>query len=212
MDIKLYKIGLLITATQFLLSSGCSKNSTKPCVNGGYAFAVTSAWSPQSEIYNIGDTIFLNSEFPKTLTDLINPSITIDYSNSVGIGGAAAIYELDTVAHQPVGATSKFDFVSEIGIVGNDVTIPSQNKSLSYKELTTVYKIKIKIIPKQKGIFALYIPDLKSSGLSGKNCTNASFSNTLTNTSRGLSLFQYAMNRPPASQYEVDRIYCFRII
>jgi hypothetical protein len=24
-------------------------------------------------------------------------------------------------------------------------------------------------------------------------------------------LFQYAMNRPPASQFEIDRIYCFRV-
>ncbi|MBI5373710.1 MAG: hypothetical protein HZA79_16920 [Sphingobacteriales bacterium] len=211
MGTNFIKLGLLVTVTQVLLSSGCNKNNTKPCQSGGYVFSVTSAWSPEKQIYNIGDTLFLYSEFSKTLTDLINPSITIDYSNAVGIGGAAAIYELDTIAHQPIGSTSKFDFFSEIGVIGNDVTIPSQNKSLLYKELSTTYAIKIKIVPKQKGIFTFFIPDLKSNGLIGKRCTNASFANTLTNTNKGLALFQYAMNRPPASQYETDRIYCFRV-
>lgn len=210
MVINISRIGLLITAAQFLLASGCGKNGTKPCPNASYSFSVTSEWSPQQEVYNIGDTIYLNSTFSKSLLDAISGQ-TINYSNSVGIGGAAAFYELDTVAHQPIGGTSKFEFYSDVGVIGNDVTIPSQSKSILYKELSSTYALKIKIVAKQKGIYAFFIPDLKSAGLSGKNCSNAGFTNILTNPTRGLNLFQYAMNRPPASQFEIDRIYCFRV-
>lgn len=210
MVINYLKIGLLITVAQFLLASGCGKNSTKPCSNTSYSFSVTSEWSPQQEVYYRGDTIYLNSTFSNSLLDAISGN-TINYANSVGIGGAAAFFELDTVAHQPIGSTSKFDFYSEIGTIGNEVTIPSQSKSIFYKELSSTYALKIKIVAKQKGIYAFFIPDLKSAGLIGKNCSNGSFVNILTNTTRGLNLFQYAMNRPPASQFEIDRIYCFRV-
>ncbi len=211
MVISIIRIGLLITAIQFLLSSSCNKNKTRPCLNGGYSFAITSEWNPQREIYNLGDTLFLNSSFSKTLQDLINTTLTVDYSNSVGIGGAAALYELDTLTHQVIGATTKFKYYSDIGNIGEDVRIPSQNKSLIYAEQPLNYSLRIKIVPQQKGLFAFYIPNLSSGGLKGKNCTNAGFSNTLTNTNKNINLFQYALGRPPASQFEIDRIYCFRV-
>ena len=210
MGTSIFKTGLLITVAQFLLSSSCNKNGTIPCRSASYSFFVTSEWSPQQEVYNIGDTIYLNSSFQKKLVDGISGKI-VEYSNAVAIEGASAIYEIDTATHTPIGGTSKFEFYSEIGVIGNDVIILSNNKSLLYKELSTTYVLKIKAVAKQKGIFAFFIPDLKSSGLNGRNCTNAYFVNTLTNTNRGLGLFQYAMNRPPASQYEIDRIYCFRV-
>lgn len=152
MGISIVKIGLLIIATQFLLSSGCNKNETKPCVSGGYSFAVTSEWSPQREIYTVGDTIYLTSNFPKFLADQINTSIIVDYSNSTGIGGAAKFYELDTILHTVVGATSKLDFISFIGTVGNEVLIPSEAKSVLYSELSSLYSLKIAVVLKQRGI------------------------------------------------------------
>lgn len=63
--INILKTGLLITAAQFLLSSGCNKNSTTPCQNAAYSFAVTCNYVPEKEIYNIGDTIFLKVFFQK---------------------------------------------------------------------------------------------------------------------------------------------------
>ena len=208
--INIIKIGLLITAAQFILGAGCRKAST-PCVFGGYNFAVTSEWRPQKEIYNVGDTIFLTSTFPKILSDLVNPSLTIDYSNSTGIGGSIAFYELDTIQSKVLGAVSKLEFVPIIGLIANGNIVPAEQKSITYKETSTSYQFNLKIVLKSKGIYAFYISNLLSRGINGKNCTNAGFTNTLTNTNKNLNLFQYAMNRPPASQYEIDRIYCFRV-
>ena len=211
MGTNILRIVLLITTVQFLLSVRCNKNSTRPCMYSSYSFVITSEWSPQQEVYAVGDTLNLSSTFPKKLTDQINTSIVVDYSNSVGIGGAATFFELDTITHDVIGATSKFDYYSIIGTIGNDVSIPTKSKSLYFAELSTTYSLKIKLVPKQKGLFAFYISNLTSNGLRGKNCTNAGFVNTLTNTNKNLNLFQYAMQRPPASQYEIDRIYCFRV-
>jgi hypothetical protein len=44
------------------------------------------------------------------LTDQINPTIVVDYSNSVGISGDIAIYYLDTISHQPIPAKDSFEF------------------------------------------------------------------------------------------------------
>ncbi|WP_298413329.1 hypothetical protein, partial [Hydrotalea sp.] len=130
--INMIKIVLLITTVQFLLSVRCNKNSTRPCMYSSYSFVITSEWSPQQEVYAVGDTLNLSSTFPKKLTDQINTSIVVDYSNSVGIGGAATFFELDTITHDVIGATSKFDYYSIIGTIGNDVSIPTKSKSLYF--------------------------------------------------------------------------------
>ena len=52
MDSKFLTIGLLITATLFILGSGCGKdkNRSKPCSRGRYSFAATNEFSPQREV------------------------------------------------------------------------------------------------------------------------------------------------------------------
>lgn len=206
---KVLRTGLLIAAAQFFIFSGCKKGTT-PCVNGGYSFTVTSQWSPQREIYNIGDTLNLVSTFPKTLQDRINTSLFIDYSNSVGISGNIIVYKLDSVLHQVIDAVPEFDYTVVSGTVQNS-SQPARTKDIYYSELVSSYSFSLKVITKQKGIYAIFISNLYSSGIKGKDCTNAGFSNTLTNINKNITLFEYAMNRPPASQYEIDRIYCFRV-
>ncbi len=212
MGTRVVRIGLLVTAVQFLFAGNCKKEGTS-CISTQaiYSFKVTSEWSPQKETYNIGDTLLLSSTFPKTLPDLVNPLLTIDYSNSTGIGGSNAFYEFDTIQNKVKGAVAKFDFIPIIGVIENGSIVPSEQRIIAYKETSSNYHFSLKVVLKSKGIFAFYISDLLSRGINGKNCTKAGFTNTLTNTNKNLNLFQYAMNRPPASQFEIDRIYCFRV-
>ena len=109
MDTKFLTIGLLITAALFTLGSGCGKNNdgSKPCSGGRYSFEVTSEFSTQREVYNLGDTIFLNSTFSKTLYDNISQK-NIDYSNSLGIGGNFNTAKMDTVNHIAVEGLDNF--------------------------------------------------------------------------------------------------------
>lgn len=209
--IKHFKPGLLFAAILVLFSTACNKDKTKPCLNGSYSFVVTSDWSPQQEIYQIGESLRLHSVFSKTLTDQVDTSITIDYGNSVGIGGNITIHQLDTVQHIVIDAANDFDYNVITGTISTSSTKPLRIKDINYQELSSTYEVDISIIPTTKGIYAIYISDLLSNGLRGDNCTNAGFSNTLANTNQNINLFQYAMNFSPTSAYETQRIYCFRV-
>ena len=195
--INILKTGLLITAAQFLLSSGCNKNSTTPCQNATYSFAVTCNYSPEREIYNIGDTIFFESIFPKTLTSLLNPSTIVDYSNSTGIGGDIRIYYLDTITRQPLPGKDSFAFAS---IIGNfQERTGNQNSGINtlFFETSQNYHFKGAIICRKKGIYGFGVSDLISNGIRGKNCTNAGFVMTGTNPNKHLHLHQYTLGVDP---------------
>lgn len=204
------KKALLITAMPFFIAATCNKNDTTPCMNTAYSFAVTSEWSLQREVYNIGDTIFINSSFSKILTDLIG-NFSVNYSNAKSIGGNLFIHEMDSIQHIVLDAVPKFNFIQQVGIASNNTQQPNRTKDIMYLESSSAYSFKMGIIPQKKGLYAIFISNLNSDGIIGKNCTNAGFANTLTNSNKNINLFQYAMNRPPASQYEMDRIYCFRV-
>ena len=63
---------------------------------------------------------------------------------------------------------------------------------------------------KTKGLFYIGVTNLGSQGLVGKDCTNAGFSMTVTNTNKNINLFQYALNYTPDAMLQKS-IYCFRV-
>jgi hypothetical protein len=214
MDINFFKRGMLkSTFLIILLGFRCNKDGTKPCPNfqTAYSFVVTSEWSPQREIYYVGDTIFFTSTFPKILTDQINPSLAIDYSNSTGIGGDISIYYLDSITHQPVPAKDSFQFVSITGNFLERSINQNQGVNTNYFESSSSYQFKGAIICKRKGIYGFGVADLLSQGLRGKNCTNAGFNMTVTNTDKHLHLHQYALNINPNDAYLQQKGYDFRV-
>lgn len=206
------QVVFLVAVIQFLFSATCNKDGTS-CLStrASYSFSVSSEWSPQKEIYNLGDTIYLTSVFPKRLVDQINPSMVVDYNNSVGINGDISIVYLDTVTHQPLPAKDSFDFVS---IFGNFIERPI-NKDLGinflYTETSTTYQFKGAIICKRKGIYGFSVSDLLSPGLKGKNCTKAGFNMSVINTDKHLYLHQYALNVNPNDQFLQQHGYDFRV-
>jgi hypothetical protein len=210
--IKYLRLGLIFAFAQVFIFGQCNREP-KPCPGGGgYAFLATAKWSPQQETYRVADTLFLTSSIPKILTDQINTSMVVDYSNSVGIGGNLTLYEMDTVARQLKDAAVKFEVTVGLGSVANNPDKPQRIKDFSFIEQSTIYHLQLKIIPKQKGLFVFFISNLGSSGIRGKNCSNANFDNTISNGNKNINLFIYAMGRPPASEFELDRMYCFRVL
>lgn len=207
---SIFKIGLLITATQFFLSSGCNKNSTRPCPNAPYSFAVTCNYSPENEIYSIGDTLNLTSVFSKMLHNQANQGTTVDYSNSTGIGGNIFVYKTDTISHTLLDAINNFNYFSVKGTLTASETKPLRIKDVFFQELSSTYEIKIGMVAREKGIFVLYVSDMGSKGIIGKNCTNAGFSMTVTNTDKHIGLYQYAMQQIP-DEIQKKNMYCFRV-
>ena len=195
----------------FIASSGCDKDSTTPCRNGGYSFLANSEWVPRQVTYQIGDTLRLSSKFSKSLTDQEYPNQQVDYNNATGVGGTLTIYALDTITRSFLGAINQFNFMEVVGYISEGDIVPLEVKNMSYAELTDSFKFNLNIVAREKGIFVFYVSDLYCRGLKGKDCTNAGFSNPIVNPERGIALFEYAMNRPPASQFEAERMYCFRV-
>ncbi len=205
------KMGLLITAAPFLLATACGKNNTTPCRNIAYAFEVTCNYNPEKEVYNVGDTIFIESIIPKTLTSLLNSSTVVDYSNSTGVGGDLGVGYMDTITRQPIPGKDSFQFVS---IIGNFQERPgNQNGGINimFLETSQNYHFKGGIICKKKGIYGFGVSDLYSNGLRGKNCTNASFVMKVTNANKHLHLHQYALGINPNDPLLQRTGYDFRV-
>ena len=208
MGTRLLRMVLLITASPILFGSSCNKDSSRPCRYATYSFNVTSEFSPQKEIYNIGDTIFLISSIPKLLLNLISNQ-HVDYSNSVGIGGDIGIALPDSLSRENKPAKDSFEYVS---ITGKFVTRPiNQNQGINNEYFESMnYSFRGGIICKKKGVYAISVDNLISPGLRGVNCTNASFNMIVTNSNKQINLYQSILGIT-LDQYSIEKIYCFRV-
>ncbi len=209
--IKNLKIIFLITATMFISALSCNKEGTKPCYSGArYSFNVTSEFSPQLEVYNVGDTVFFKSTFPTILLDAITNTL-IDYSNNIGVGGTFTLSSFDTIAKQLLPARDSFELKFQVGKFEEIPVVSSRNYAINLiYELNNNFEIILAVICKKKGIYQLAITDLGSQGIRGQNCTNAGFNMTVTNSNKNLNLFQYALGYP-ADALHIKNIYCFRV-
>lgn len=209
MGTKFLQIVLLITATQFLFGSSCNKDGTKPCRDARYSFNVTSEFYPQKEIYNVGDTIFLNSIIPKNLIDLISNQ-QIDYSNSLGISGNFNTLKMDTINKLAIEGLNNFKVVNLTGsstVISNS---PNLGINIFFSESANAYNAKFGLKLESKGLFYIGVTDLSSQGLRGQDCTNAGFNMTVTNSNKNLHLFQYALGYAPDAML-AKNIFCFRV-
>ncbi len=192
-----------------IVSAKCNKGST-PCVFGGYSFKVTSEFIPQVEAYSIGDTLFLYSTFSKTLQDLINTSLNIDYSNSTGIGGDLGIASLDSINNISKPAKDSFHFIDLKGRFIERNFNEDAGINFHYLETNSSYIFHGAIVCKKKGLYAISVDNLMSRGIQGKNCTNASFAMTVTNSEKNLLWYEDALNIT-LPQSSIDKMYCFRV-
>lgn len=210
MGTKLFQMIMLIAATSFLFGSSCNKDGSKPCTMvTPYSFNVTSEFSPQKEIYNVGDTIFLTCSFPKNLTNLIS-SQQVDYSNSLGIGGNFNTLKMDTINKASIDGLSNFKVVDLIGTSIAISNSPNLGVNILFSEGANSYNAKFGLKLESKGLFYIGLTDLGSQGLRGRDCTNAGFNMTVINSNKNLKLFQYALGYSPDVML-AKYIYCFRV-
>ena len=211
MATKLCKFTLLILASWLFLFAQCNKEPSPCSGGGGYAFLATAEWSPQQESYAVGDTLFLTSTISKTITDQINTSIIVDYSNSAGIGGDLSIKFLDSITRQPLPGKDSFQFLSFVGNFQERTFNQNQGINFNYYESLSNYQFKGALICKKKGIYGIGIQNLLSRGLRGKNCTNATFNMSLVNTLKNLSIWENALNITIDSDGR-QKGYAFRVL
>lgn len=200
---------LPILVIPFFFYAKCNKDGSKPCNNAPYSFQVTSEFSPQREIYTVGDTIYLTSIFPKKLQNVITNQ-DINYSNSLGIGGNFNFTKLDSINKTVTDALSDFSVnvtKGQIAFINN----PSNLKlSITFLENSDNYELKASVKLLSKGVFYFVVTDLGSQGIRGQNCTNAGFNMTVINANKNLHLFQNALGYSPDAIL-AKNIYCFRV-
>ena len=203
------KVLSFLAISFIVMAAQCNKGST-PCVFGGYSFKVTSEFIPQAQAYSIGDTIFLYSTFSKTLQDLINTSLNIDYSNSTGIGGDLGIASLDSINNISKPAKDSFHFIDLKGRFIERNFNEDGGINFHYLETNSSYIFHGAIVCKKKGLYAISVDNLMSRGIQGENCTNASFAMTVTNTEKNLQWYENALNIT-LPQSSIDKMYCFKV-
>ncbi len=201
---------LIFLLPTLILAASCNKESSKPCRNAVYSFSVTSIFSPEKEIYQIGDTISFLSEFPKNLVNNNYPNATIDYSNSVNIGGDLTLSILDSVIHDVHPAKDSFSFISLKGNFVERSPQPNTGINFLYMEYPTTYLFLGKIICRKKGVYGLGVTDLYAQGIKGKDCTNAGFVMNVMNVNKHFYIYQNVFGFPP-EQYTMQRGYVFRV-
>lgn len=191
-----------------VINTGCPK----PCVEAVYSFAIQSQITPDSDSINVGDTIYLISSIPTTMKDL-GTGIEVDYSRAT-IGSNLSIAEALGGTNIPRDAVFDFDYVSIKGKIYNDRNIPSPDgvQQLNYEEINGRYELKIGIIPKKRGLYAFGVGNGFSTGRNKKNvCEKASFSISVSNTSQHLYLYQEIDSSHQFTDYELRRVYYFKV-
>lgn len=205
------KVGV-ISLLSTLMSSTCNKNSTTPCPNlqTMYSFLSTAEWINEREVYNVGDTLYLFSSFPKTLNDQINTSLNIDYSNSSGIVGIIGIVLLDSIQQKFISAKDSFSFVPITGSFTDGTINQDRVKGITYSEELSQYKFHGGLICLKRGVYEIDVDNLYSAGIRGTRCTSAGFSMEITNPNKHINLFENAIGQPPTLQRQ-KIMYCFRV-
>jgi hypothetical protein len=212
MDIKNFKIILPIIVAVISVSSRCNKDKTIPCPNlqTAYNFSVTSQWMTEKEVYQLGDTIYLSSFFSKTLTDQINPSMNVNYSNSVGITGVIGLVFLDSINRQFIPAKDSFLFVNIEGSFNENESIQNRTKVITFSEQADKYRFSGGIVCMKKGVYEIDVDNLYSPGLRGTKCTSAGFEMNVTNVNKHINLFESAIGQTPTIVRQ-KIMYCFRV-
>ena len=211
MGTNMLKTGFLITVILFLLSASCNKDKTS-CLSSlaTYSFDASAEWLPEREIYNIGDTIFIASLIPKMLIDKIS-NTPIEYSNAVEIGGSIIFNCVDTNARTVVAGKDSFNYVSIVGDLKEPDITPEKGKFIRYSEKATNYEFKAGIVCQKRGIYMISFADLLCPGLRRINCTKGTFTITITNTNKHVSLYQNALGITLDAE-SLKKIYCFRVM
>ncbi|WP_147275793.1 hypothetical protein [Adhaeribacter pallidiroseus] len=145
---------------------------------------MTAAFTPDKDKVQVGDTIYLVSEFPSTLTP-IGSQAPVDYTNAATIGSAITIVEY-LPNKERKWYVYDFDFIAMKGEAFNstNIPVPEAAEGVRYVETNGKYEMKIAIVPKKKGNYAFLLSNAYSDSraIKGKDrCDRATFSISLQN-------------------------------
>ncbi|RYZ20812.1 MAG: hypothetical protein EOO16_15395 [Chitinophagaceae bacterium] len=197
------RIPVLALFALLLMAFRCRQDY--PCAEDSYSFGVSGSFAPASARVAVGDTVFFESVFPKSLYDSVSGR-TINYAGSRGIEGGVYIYQIDTVRHQFVRDSVSARFFVLQGTAGEG---GSTSQRFGFREDGSGYQARVGTIIQKPGIYVVFANGFDSLGLQGQECGGASFRVRIPLPAASTALFQQAMGRPPGMGE--DELYTFRV-
>ncbi|MFM9908736.1 MAG: hypothetical protein ACKVOW_05290 [Chitinophagaceae bacterium] len=144
---------------------------------------------------------------PTTLTDRITKQ-SINYDNAANLGTDFSFAEFIAPNQYNTQATGKFNYRL---ILGSEIKRPDSLKYRSFKmaEISSRYKLKLAIIPQQKGVFKLFVSNAENVYRTTDKCTKSFFTIDFMNTNQHLYLNEVSFpgNIPPPG----GGIYLFKV-
>ncbi|HEY1872635.1 MAG TPA: hypothetical protein VGG71_16355 [Chitinophagaceae bacterium] len=196
----------------FVLATLSSAHCRRPCLSSNYTFGITDKVNPNLDSIHIGDTLFIISNIPTTMNDLISGKI-IDYSGAKNLSADISISEMISGIDTGRGATSDFNYVSINGSIYLDNSIPKPTyfMQLKYQQTGNSYLLNVGIIPKRNGIYSLGLGNgLNISTTTGCDKTDFQIAwDSTTNQHFYLHDLIYPGN--PLSDFSKTRVYCFKV-
>lgn len=182
---------LLLNLLFFLLCLGLT-SCPDPCLNGPkYNFSIEAHFTPEQDSIQVGDTLYLVSEFPKQLIPHGSQDV-VDYADA-NISGSLTVFELVPNQRFATDAVFSFDYISLAGQIYNSREVPNPNgiQQFNYQELEDKYQVKFAFIPKKKGVYGMGILSTASPIRSGsESCDGASFRTTVSNSDINLNYLE----------------------
>ncbi|HEX2608989.1 MAG TPA: hypothetical protein VHK91_16515 [Flavisolibacter sp.] len=200
--------------TLMLLSGICLCGCfTKPCVETNYYFKVQAKILPENESINIGDTLYIVSNFSSSLLDQRSGKV-IEYSDAVDLNSTIGIGRIDPTDSIPKEAVNDFKYLSEVGNIYNDPTIPKSNgvQQLSFNYSNDSYQLKVGMVPIKKGLYVIGLANGLSIGRKGsKACEKAAFEFSVSNLDQHFNSYTTLFQDHTITEYEKKHAYYFQV-
>ena len=154
------------------VSSQCNKPRLD-CANSKYSFEFgIKAYSDKDSV-NVNDTLWLEINEPTTLTDGFTGQV-INYSGAANLGSAISFAKLIAPSLTDDLVASNFKYLL---IKGNEISRPDTAKYREFRfvEVNNYYKFKLGIIPKEQGIFKMFVSNAANGYRYNDKCSKANF-------------------------------------
>jgi hypothetical protein len=163
---------------------------------------------PDADSIKIGDTLWLEVNEPTTLFDRVS-SAPVDYSKAKNLGTSIAFGKLLGIGLFEDQNASKFAYILKVGIPDQR---PDSSKYRDYlfSELNGKYQFKLGIIPKEKGVFKMFVSNASNVFRKNEECTKAGFQINFTQTNT-----HYYLNKVVAPDVDLTGpggAYLFKVI
>jgi len=182
------------------------------CSQTVYSFEGNYKAYPNFDSIHINDTIWLELNMSTQLKDLLTGQV-IDYSGAENLGMAMGYLELIGGSFSDPGSIPAANNFNNVLIKGRELPSlsPEQTRAFRFIEENGIYKFKLGVVPKKKGLFAIGPGNSANVYTSKNKCAKAGFNLTFNDTDQHIYLYELSRPGYTPSEYERTHIYCFKV-